>query len=210
MRFALAAEGSRGDVQPMVGLAARLIERGHQAMLCAPPDLRRLVEDRGLEFRPLGTDIHSLLAENADTLHRGAVVWALQSKRVFQRVLSQQFEALPRAAAGADMIIGGGVQFAGPSVSEAWGIPYLPIAYCPALLRSADYPPAVVPNQSLPRWVNRLAWGGFLRLQDHLLRRDQLDHSGVGGGRRIAGRRAAVHEAAPRSRLEVTPNRLVE
>ena len=57
MRFALAAEGSRGDVQPMVGLAARLIERGHQAMLCAPPDLRRLVEDQGLEFRPLGTDI---------------------------------------------------------------------------------------------------------------------------------------------------------
>jgi UDP:flavonoid glycosyltransferase YjiC (YdhE family) len=176
MRFALAAEGSRGDVQPLVGLAARLVEHGHQAAVCAPPDLRHLVEERGLEFRPLGTDIHSLLAENADTLHRGAVVWALQSKRVFQRVMGEQFEALPRAAAGADMIIGGGVQFAGPSVSEAWGIPYLPVAYCPALLRSADYPPAVVPNQSLPRWVNLLAWGGFLRLQDHLLRRDLDRH----------------------------------
>jgi len=160
----------------MVGLAARLVERGHQAAVCAPPDLRRLVEERGLEFRPLGTDIHSLFAAEADALHRGAVVWAMQSKRVFQRVLREQFEALPRAAAGAEMIIGGGLQFAGPSVSEAWGIPYLPVAYCPALLRSADYPPAVVSNQSLPRWMNRLAWGGFLRLQDHLLRRDLDQH----------------------------------
>ncbi len=176
MRFALAAEGSRGDVQPMVGLAARLVERGHQAMVCAPPDLRHLVEERGLEFRPLGTDIHSLLRENADALHRGAVLWALLGKRLFQRVLREQFEALPGAAAGADMIIGAGVQFAGPSVAEAWGIPYRPVAYCPALLRSTDYPPAVVPNQSLPRWVNRLAWGGFLRLQDHLLRGDLNRH----------------------------------
>jgi len=36
MRFALAAEGSRGDVQPMVGLGTGLVERGHQAMVCAP------------------------------------------------------------------------------------------------------------------------------------------------------------------------------
>jgi UDP:flavonoid glycosyltransferase YjiC (YdhE family) len=176
MRFALAAEGSRGDVQPMMGLAARLIERGHQAMLCAPPDLRRLVEDQGLEFRPLGTDIHRFLGDNADALRGGALVSGQLTKRLFQQILREQFEALPRAAAGAEMIIGAGVQFAGPSVAEAWGIPYRPVAYCPALFRSADYPPPVFPNQSLPRWVNRLAWSGFLRLQNHLLRGDLNRH----------------------------------
>jgi UDP:flavonoid glycosyltransferase YjiC (YdhE family) len=154
----------------MVALATRLVDRGHQAAVCAPPDLSRLVEERGLEFRPLGTDIHGLLAGNADALHRGGVAWALQAKRLFQRVLREQFEALPRAAAGADMIIGAGAQFAGPSVSEAMGIPYRLVAYCPALLRSADYPPALLPNQSLPRWMNRLAWRGFLGLQERLLK----------------------------------------
>jgi vancomycin aglycone glucosyltransferase len=74
MRIALAAEGSRGDVQPMVALAARLIERGQEAVVCAPPDLRPFVEERGVEFRPLGTDIHRFLAENADALRRGPVV----------------------------------------------------------------------------------------------------------------------------------------
>jgi UDP:flavonoid glycosyltransferase YjiC (YdhE family) len=176
MRLALAAEGSRGDVQPMLGLASRLIERGHQAMVCAPPDLRRFVEERGLEFRPLGTDIHRFLAENADALHRGPVVATRLAKKRFGRILQEQFEALPGAAAEADMIIGAGVQFAGPSVAEARGIPYRLVAYCPVLFRSADYPPPVLPNQSLPRWVNRLAWRGFLGFNDRLLRGDLNRH----------------------------------
>ena len=155
MRFALAAEGSRGDVQPMVGLAARLVERGHQAVVCAPPDLGRLVEERGLEFRPLGTDTHRLLAEHADALRRGAFVAGRLAKRLFRRILEEQFEALPRAAAGAEMIIGAGAQFAGPSVAEVRGIPYRSVHYCPAVLRSAAYPPPILPNQSLPRWVNQ-------------------------------------------------------
>jgi UDP:flavonoid glycosyltransferase YjiC (YdhE family) len=175
MRIALAAEGSRGDVQPMVALAARLIERGQEAVVCAPPDLRPFVEERGVEFRPLGTDIHRFLAENADALRRGPVVATRLAKRLFGRILKEQFEALPRAAAGAEMIIGAGVQFAGASVAEVRGIPYRSVAYCPVLFRSADYPPPVLPNQSLPRWVNRLAWRGFLGFNERLLR-DDLNH----------------------------------
>jgi vancomycin aglycone glucosyltransferase len=152
----------------MLGLAARLVARGHDATVCAPPDLRGFVEGRGVKFRPLGTDIHSLLAEEAYALHRGAVVWALLAKRLFQRILREQFEALPRAAAGADMIIGACGSPGLPSPRP--GIPYRPVAYCPALFRSAEFPPPLIPNQTLPRWVNRLAWRGFLGLQDRLLR----------------------------------------
>ncbi len=170
MRFALAAEGSRGDVQPMLGLAAGLTERGHQVAVCAPPDLRDFVQARGFEFRPLGTDIHSFLGANADAFRRGAVVTTRLAKRLFERIFEDQFEALPRAAMGAEMIIGAGVQFAGASVAEAMGIPYCAVAYCPALFRSADHPPPVFPNQSLPRWVNRMAWTGFLAIQDRMLR----------------------------------------
>ena len=181
MRIALAAEGSRGDVQPMLGLAAGLVARGQQAVVCAPPDLRHLVEARGLEFRPLGTDIHRFLKENADALQRGPVVAAQLAKRLFGRFMSEQFEALPRAAAGADMILGAGIQFAGSSVAEAWGIPYRPVAYCPVLFRSGDYPPPIVPNHSLPPWANRLAWSGFLRFSEWVLRRDLNHHRAVLG-----------------------------
>jgi UDP:flavonoid glycosyltransferase YjiC (YdhE family) len=160
----------------MVALAARLAEHGQEAVVCAPPDMRRFVEERGLEYRPLGTDTHRFLAENADAFLRGAVASGQLARRRFPQILEEQFHALPRAAAGADMIIGAGVQFAGPSVAESWGIPYRPVVYCPAVFPSADYPPPVLPNQSLPRWVNRLAWRGFLRFQQWVLRDDINRH----------------------------------
>jgi UDP:flavonoid glycosyltransferase YjiC (YdhE family) len=74
------------------------------------------------------------------------------------------------------MIIGAGVQFAGSSIAEAWGIPYRPFAYCPVLFRSGDYPPPVLPNQSLPRWMNRMAWDAFLRFNEWVLRSDLNRH----------------------------------
>ena len=38
MRVLLSTYGSRGDVEPMVALAARLQELGAEVRLCAPPD----------------------------------------------------------------------------------------------------------------------------------------------------------------------------
>jgi UDP:flavonoid glycosyltransferase YjiC (YdhE family) len=181
MRFALAAEGSRGDVQPMVALAVRLVERGHETWLCGPPDLRQFVEGCGVAFRPLGTDIHRFLGENADAVRRGPLVATRLAKKLFGRILEEQFDFLPRAASGADMIIGAGVQLAGASVAEARGVPYRFVAYCPVLFRSTDYPPALLPNQSLPRWVNRLAWRGFLGFHERLLRDDLNRHRAAMG-----------------------------
>ena len=85
----------------MLGLAAGLVARGQEVVVCAPPDLRHLVEERGLEFQPLGTDIHRFLGEHADALRRGPVVAMWLAKKLFGRFLKEQFEALPRAAAGA-------------------------------------------------------------------------------------------------------------
>jgi UDP:flavonoid glycosyltransferase YjiC (YdhE family) len=165
----------------MMGLAEGLIARGQQAVVCAPPDLREFVETRGLEYRPLGTDVHRFLEENADAVLRGPVVAARLAKRLFGQCMREQFESLPRAAAGADMIIGAGVQFAGASVAEARGIPYRPVAYCPVLFPSGDYPPPVLPNQSLPCWANRLAWSGFLWIHERVLRSDLNHHRAVLG-----------------------------
>ncbi len=38
MRVWLSTYGSRGDVEPMVGLAARLRALGAEVRVCAPPD----------------------------------------------------------------------------------------------------------------------------------------------------------------------------
>ena len=57
MRIALAVEGSRGDVHPMLDLGDRFTARGHEVVVCAPPDMRGEVEARRMEFRPVGLDV---------------------------------------------------------------------------------------------------------------------------------------------------------
>ena len=51
MRIALTVEGSRGDVHPMLDLGERLVARGHEIVVCAPPDARAAAEARRMEFR---------------------------------------------------------------------------------------------------------------------------------------------------------------
>jgi vancomycin aglycone glucosyltransferase len=46
--------GSRGDVQPLVALAARLRAAGHEARLCVPPDFRDFTEGLGFPVTPIG------------------------------------------------------------------------------------------------------------------------------------------------------------
>jgi vancomycin aglycone glucosyltransferase len=78
--------------------------------------------------------------------------------RYFAETLRAQFAGLPDATAGADLIVGAGLQMAAPSVAERHGVPYRYVAYAPLVFPSADYPPFMLPLPELPRWVNRLLW----------------------------------------------------
>ena len=44
MRVLLSTIGSRGDVQPLVGLAHQLVALGQEVRLCVPPDFRDWIE----------------------------------------------------------------------------------------------------------------------------------------------------------------------
>ena len=53
MRIAILTAGSRGDVQPYVGLGVGLQRAGHQVCLPAPEAFRSLITGAGLEFMPV-------------------------------------------------------------------------------------------------------------------------------------------------------------
>ena len=48
MRIALLPEGTRGDVQPLLVLAAELARGGHSPVLFGPPDFEALADGRGV------------------------------------------------------------------------------------------------------------------------------------------------------------------
>ncbi|WP_430909694.1 glycosyltransferase [Maribacter sp. 2-571] len=60
MHYGIVAQGTRGDVQPMVALALELTKRGNLVTLVAPENFRIFVEGFHLPFVPLSGDIEAI------------------------------------------------------------------------------------------------------------------------------------------------------
>jgi vancomycin aglycone glucosyltransferase len=170
-RIALAVEGTRGDVHPMLALAEALRERGHAPLICAPPDFQDETESRGLEFRPVGVNIRAYLEDKADMLHRGNRAVVAEGMRLFRSNLPLQFQALCGALSDVDLVLASGTQMAASSVAELYGVPYRIVAYCPALVPSGEHPPFVARRHDRPAWVNRRLWWAMALLSNAQMRR---------------------------------------
>jgi len=144
-------------------------------VICGPPDAREFVESAGVEFRPIGVSVRQFLTANAQAVTGNAAKLAGATGSYFKTVIEKQFEMLPEATRGADLIVGAGVQIAGGSVAEYLGIPYRYVCYCPAMIPSAAHAPFVVEWQDLPPWLNRALWWGF-RALDWPIRRSLNRH----------------------------------
>jgi vancomycin aglycone glucosyltransferase len=165
MRIALSAVGTRGDVQPMLALGLALRRRGHQVRMCAPPDFHDRVIDVGLPFFPVGQDMHEMVTVTC----RDMVRKPLAPLRVMDELVRFQFDDLLKACEGAEVLVGGGMQLAAPSIAAALEIPYLYAAYCPVVLRSREHPAPLFSNQQLSGPTNLLSWWACERFFDLVL-----------------------------------------
>ena len=124
-------------------------------------DLRPRISGRAqaqASFHPVGRSAHETLDEEAEAVRRGGLRMLRAANRYMYGVVRAQFAALPAATAGADLIVGAGIQMAASSVAERNGAAYRYVAYVPTLLPSRHHAPCVLPLPRLPQWGNRLAW----------------------------------------------------
>jgi vancomycin aglycone glucosyltransferase len=158
MRVLLSTIGSRGDVQPLVALALQLRELGQEARVCAPPDFAEWIEGLGIPFVPLGPEVISTARPGSPLIP--AKPTAEQIRQMMEGTVATQFETIPMAAEGCDVIVAGNaLNIAARSVAELMGIPYVFAAYCPITLPSAHHaPPKVL------AWVPRDAVADNLTL----------------------------------------------
>jgi UDP:flavonoid glycosyltransferase YjiC (YdhE family) len=150
MKVLLVAVGSRGDVQPMLALALRLRERGHEIQFCAPPNFEPWLAGHGLTVRGIGRDFQAFLNQIGTRVHRALAV--------VRHDIELQFAQLEELAGRADVILGASLTCAGSSLGRKLGIPYAYVAYTPSLLPSAEHPAPTCPYFHLPRFVNRFTW----------------------------------------------------
>jgi vancomycin aglycone glucosyltransferase len=126
MRVLLSVVGTRGDVQPVLALAVRVRERGHDVHLCIPPNFAAWATDLGFVSTSVGIEM------------RAPQPGAASAKPV-PDLIADEFESILEAAQRCDIILGANAhQYAAPSIAELRGVPYVNALYAPTALPSED------------------------------------------------------------------------
>ncbi|MFD9003029.1 glycosyltransferase [Streptomyces sp. NPDC059582] len=152
----LSTYGSRGDVEPLVGLAVRLRELGAEVRVCAPPDedFARRLEGVGVPLVPVSRSARAWTKE--------APPAAGLPQRAAE-VIAGQFVALTEAAGGCDVLVATGMIPAAAgalSVAEMLGIQSVSVTFQQLTLPASHRRPLAYPGRPLPPEVtdNRTLW----------------------------------------------------
>ncbi|WP_337662028.1 glycosyltransferase [Actinoalloteichus sp. AHMU CJ021] len=156
MRVLLSTYGSRGDVEPLVGLAVRLREAGAEVRVCAPPD-----EDFARRLGDVGVPVVGV-SESARVWTKAAPPAEALPRRAAE-VIAGQFEAVASAAEGCDVLVATGMMPAAAgalSVAELLGIPSVSVTFQQLTLPAPHRRPLAYPGRPFPPDVtdNRVLW----------------------------------------------------
>lgn len=150
MRVLLSTYGSRGDVQPLVGLALALQALGAEALVSAPGDAEftALMERAGVALAPAFMPVRAFVAEARQS--GGGI------PQFAARMAPAQFESIGAAAEGCDAIVATGLMpsvAAAQAVAEQRGVPFVHASFCPIYLPSAHHAPLAYPGRPNPPGV---------------------------------------------------------
>jgi vancomycin aglycone glucosyltransferase len=156
VRVLLSTYGSRGDVEPLVGLAVRLRALGAEVRVCAPPDeeFAELLAGVGVPLVPVWLPA------------RAVTVSAPPASGLPQRaaaVIAAQFEAVIPAAQGCDVLVATGMMPAAAgalSVAEKLGIRSVSVTFQQLTLPSPYHAPLAYAGRPFPPEVtdNQVLW----------------------------------------------------
>jgi vancomycin aglycone glucosyltransferase len=144
MRVLLSTYGSRGNVEPMVGLAVRLRALGADVRVCATPDFAERLAEVGVPLVPIGQPVRQMVTGRAPPAAADRPPRAAE-------FVAAQFDTAAAAAEGCDALVATSLMPAGaPSVAEKLGIRYMYASYQPVTLPSPHHPPQARPGRPFP------------------------------------------------------------
>lgn len=154
-RIVLTTFGSFGDLNPYLGLAIGLRDRGHQPVLATMPFYRPVVEREGIEFHPVRPDgdpgDRRLLARVMDARRGSEYV----IREVMMAHLRDSYDDLLPVARGADLLVSHPITFATPVVAERLGVPWASGVLAPMSFFSR-YDLPVFPNAPWAKALERV------------------------------------------------------
>lgn len=149
MLVVMTTNGTRGDVQPYVGLAVEMAARGHEVRVCAPRRFSGMVTERGLEFHPTRADLGDFVEELAKPGGGNFLRLMLRARSILSIPgggLAEMFEDFAEACHGADAVVYGPLSYPGRKVAQALGATAVACAMQPMFYGTALYRSSVMPD----------------------------------------------------------------
>jgi vancomycin aglycone glucosyltransferase len=132
MKIACVILGTRGDVQPMVALAAGLIKKGHEVLVCAPPENEDLIRQNNCPFIAFGPGIQKEIREKPEKQKGGVAVTI--SPKEGKKLTMDQMSLLPEIIQGSDLVLGAGIVLGVHTAADIIKAPYRLVAFYPLIL----------------------------------------------------------------------------
>lgn len=152
--FVMVAIGSSGDVNPFLGIAAALRERGHRTTIISAPQFAGAATSTGSGFAALGTwEAYGAIYGDPDLWHprRGLRIYF----SYLSRLVDQTVELIKERYEPGDTVVLSSFQCFGARVAhEALGVPLCTILPYPISLQSV-YDPNRNPIGNPPKWMGR-------------------------------------------------------
>jgi len=158
MRIALLTLGTRGDVEPFLGLAKRLCGAGHDVVVSAPDNFESDAVAQGLSFEPIGVDIEAFLRSDRvrDVVSGNWLglprIWKSEVVPMFRQTL----DACYRVGSTTDVLVFHPKVYAAMDVAEATGA--VPVVAAPVpVFPTTDFP-SIVFAGDYGATLNKLSW----------------------------------------------------
>ena len=161
MKILVIAIGSRGDVNPFLVLALRLMHKGHDVVFCASENYRQLVEGQGLRFIPHSTrQEFEAVTLDPDLWHYRKALPTLIKKGLLP-LLRRLYPIILQERTRDFLIVASPFAMAAKLAAEVWGIKLVQLHLAPSMFRSLRDTAQVgsVPmNDNMPAWYKKLVW----------------------------------------------------
>jgi len=164
MHYGIVALGSRGDVQPFVGLALGLLDRGHRVTLMAHENFKDFVEGYGIDYHPLPGDVEAMLyTPRAQKVVRSGnmLVFMRFVQKEVSKTQMQTNEAIMAGAQNADVIVTSvlGMVWV-DAIAEKTGKRWATVQLSFPTTSTKEYPFILLDFFNAP-WYNRLTYRVF-------------------------------------------------
>lgn len=201
MKFALAINGTRGDVEPCTALGRELARRGHEVRLAVPPNLIGLAEAAGLDAVSYGPDTQALLNDE-DNLHefwkpQTSIKLVREGIADLRQAWADMAATLRSLASGVDLVLTGMIhQGIAANIAEYYDIRLATMHFMPARVNGQLLPilPARL-NRALVSALWWVQWRITKSPEDAQRRELGLPKATASSSSRILGRRALEIQA---------------